>query len=188
MLTLNAVNRWPVMDFDGTMGMKHSVVTTDGLSTPNAASTSDYTFYAVVRVDDLSVGVYRILWTYSYAGAVITMALHEGRPKYWDPAGATFVGDTGTGVTGWQILTYVLKSTASGFVRRNGATVSLTTLPWTKTAISTLGDFAIGCNAAGDIRLLDGAIAEMHLFIGAHAQATYESIEAHLAEKYAITI
>ena len=52
----------------------------------------------------------------------------------------------------------------------------------------SLADVAIGCNYAGNTYQFDGAIAELALFKGAHSVATTEQIEAHLAEKYGITI
>lgn len=186
-MVLDSVARWPAIYFGGTSAFKQGNVTASKIVGPYTSAAVPFTFYAVVRVDDLSIGVYRILWTYTSGADIVTFALHEGRPKLWDPGSASFVGDTGTGVTGWQILVFVANPGA-GFVRRNGATVSSTTLPFTNKQLVPTGDFAIGCNAAGDIRLMNGAIAELALFGAAHSLATIQSIEAHLSEKYEIAI
>ena len=90
-------------------------------------------------------------------------------------------------ITGWQILVFKMTGISGGIIRRNGAEIEAG-LSWTQRAMATSYDYGIGVNAAGTLGVFEGDWAECALFTGAHSTATVDFIEAHLAEKYNITI
>lgn len=184
-MILDAVNRWPALEFDGLSGMKqYTVGGSKRFNGPNTVGVaSDLTFYAVVRVDDVAAAL-DVIWNYSYLGAAISFQIASGVPYYNSGAGA--VG-SGSALAGWQIIVWTLKAAASSTIRRNGVQLH-SGGAYTAIALNSLAEVAIGCNYAGNTFQFDGAIAELAMFKGAHSAATSQQIEAHLAQKYGITI
>ena len=183
-MTLDTIARWPVLDFDGTSALKQgNGASGSKIVGPYTAATSDFTFYAVVRVDDTAAAVAE-LWAYSYLGTAFGIRFASGVPKYTS-GGVTY--GTGSALAGWQIVVWTLKSAAASTVRRNGVEL-FNSGTFAKVQLSPLGDFSIAISATGSLFPFNGAIAEMHCFAVAHALATTQAIEAHLSEKYGITI
>lgn len=182
LMTLDAMARWPVLDFGGTEGLKMATIAGSKIVGPSAAA-GDYTMYAVVRVDNVAAATENI-WSYSYSGNSLVFRFASGVPKYVF-GGTTYGG--GSALAGWQIVTWWISAPTSSVIRRNGA-VLYSGGSYTAMALSSLGDYAIGCNYAGDSSLFDGAVAELNLFAGAHSLVTVQAIEANLAEKYGIAI
>lgn len=181
---LDAVGRWPAVEFDGASGLKQFTSLTSGFAAPNTVTTpNDYTIYSVVRVDD-TTRLLDSVWHYVGGGNSIVLAITSGVPKY--SSGGGYVG-SGAALGGWQIIVWTLKATASSTIRRNGIQLH-SGGAYTQIALLAAGEFAIGCNYAGNVYQFDGAIAELDIFKGAHSVATTQDIERHLAEKYGIAI
>lgn len=181
-MVLNQIARWPVLDFDGLSGMMQATSSTRKTSGPYTAAASDFTFYAVVRVDDTAAALDSI-WHYVYSGAGLEFGILSGVPKYY---AGSWIG-SGSALAGWQIIVWTLQSAASSAIRRNGVQLH-SGGAYTQMALSGFADVSIGCNYAGNTYQFDGAIAELAMFKGAHSVATTQQIEAHLADKYGITI
>ena len=183
-MALDQVARWPALEFDNLSGMMQKTDAGRKTICPNTVTTAyDFTFYAVIRIDD-TAALLDTIWNYAYGGNALSFQIVSGVPKYNSGAGA--VG-SGSALAGWQIIVWTLKAAASSTIRRNGVQL-FSGGAYTATVLSSLADVAIGCNYAGNTYQFDGAIAELALFKGAHSVATTEQIEAHLAEKYGITI
>lgn len=179
-MVLDAINRWPAIDFDGTSALKQGYFS--GATGPHTSGAKDLTMYAVVRVDDVAAAVSEF-WAYAYSGTALTFRFASGVPKY----ATTGTYGAGSALSGWQIVVWTLKAPASSTIRRNGVGL-YSGGPYTAIALSTSADVTIGMNYAGSLYPFNGAIAEISLFAGAHSLATTQAIERHLSEKYGIAI
>lgn len=182
-MVLDAIGRWPALEFDAASGLQQRSAVTAGLSVPSTGgATKDFTIYAVLRVDSaVATGA---VWSYFYSGTGLDIRIAAGVPKY---VSGGVVRGSGAALTGWQIVVWTLKAASSSTVRRNGV-VLYSSGPYTAIALNASGRFAIGCDYDGNANLLDGAIAELVAFDVAHSVGTTEAIEAHLSEKYGIAI
>jgi hypothetical protein len=183
-LTLDAIGRWPAIVFDGTSAFKQGTVSASKLSGPYTTAAVDFTFYAVVRVDDTAAALDTI-WAYSNAGTIMTFDIASGVPRYNDGGGS--IG-SGSALSGWQIIVWTLKAAASSTIRRNGVQIHSGGAYTQRQLVSVGASYSIGCNAAGTLYLFSGAIAELTLFQGAHSVARTQAIELYLSGKYGIAI
>lgn len=145
---------------------------------------ANLTAYFVVDVGDLLTSGRYLL--HQSGSSTIVFASHgggtPGTVQYYD---GSWHGSQIT-ITGWQILTFVLDS-AGASIRRNGAVIE-SGLSYTPVTLATTDDCTIGIGSGGNGAGFFGSIAEIQVFEGVHDATNLAAVEAHLAEKYGITI
>ena len=185
-LDANVRNGWPCFNLALETGLEISKDLTGGRESILTSAISDYTFYWVGN--PTTITGYRALFESDDGGAnnIIFAVSGSGTPgkvQYYD---GTWRGSVDT-IAGWQILVFALNSAAGSTIRRNGAQIE-GSLTYTRRQMAVTDDYGLGVNAAGASGVFEGDWAECSLFQVAHDTATIESIEAHLAEKYNISI
>ena len=184
-INVNKKEKWPGLVWTSETGLAVDGIFTD-ITFPSITS-HDYTFYCVVNQDSVPT-VARYLLDFGGIDRLtfaISGGTSPGNIQYFESG--VWRGIT-TGITGWQIITFVLESPSSGKIRRNGVDLS-TGLSYTKRTIQGTGQQAgLGCEYTGNGNSFVGDFMECHLFRTAHSTTIVDEIEAHLAEKYGITI
>lgn len=185
-MLVNDLNGWSTMRFGGaaysvTSGLEFRTDAAAGLAAPSVAS-GNYTAYFVVNPND--VVARRPLYDFSDGtNRLGFFASNFGVLSYRDTVGWH---GTAAALTGWQILVFNLNTTGAA-IRRNGALLE-SGLPYTAQALTPGGNHSLGVDSDGSHSVFFGEIAEFRLFDSAHSTAQMQDIEAHLADKYDITI
>lgn len=187
----NNVNRMPALYFEAEQGLMLERDTTNDFSggiytVPSGAA--DFTAYFVINPSNALGGSgYQYLF-HQNGSAQLIFSITNGA------GGSSVMGyydgswhGTATPTNGWQILVFVLSGTSGGSIRRNGVTLN-SGLGYTPVALAVTDDVGIGMGSGGNAAGFEGMIAEVNIFHGAQDAATIAAIEAHLAEKYAISI
>ena len=183
-LNVNKRERWPGFALATDTGLEISSDLTAGKA-GIVSSAGNYTFYWIGNPADAAN--YRVLFEVDDGGTDNIIIAHSGSGT---PGKVQFFDGiwhgTANSATGWQILVFVLDSGGAS-IRRNGSVIE-SGLSYTQRAMAAADDYGLGVNAAGTTGVFEGDWMECALFEGAHSTATIEAIEAHLAEKYNITI
>lgn len=185
-LTPDKQNGWPGFHCTtGYNGLEFSYDLTGGRNGINASS-GNYTFYFAINISDVMDDHFLFESDDGGSNNLIISAAGPGtagKLQYYDSG--TWRG-TQASITGWQILVFNL-NTAGSIIRRNGVNLE-TGLAYTAISMNGLSDFGLGVSADGDSNPFNGHWMECALFSASHDTATMEAIEAHLAEKYDISI
>jgi len=185
-MALDVRKRWPTILSNTFDGMEFVDDNNSGYNKIGTSGTKNYTFYYAGNItgDYAAASAYLldcngasdiIFSVSSGGGAFNTYQFYDG---LWRGTQAF--------AAGWQILVFVLKTTGSK-IRKNGADIE-TGLSYVARQIDNTGTFGLTADSGGTFAGTRGDHAEFHLFQTAHSDATIELIEAHLAEKYDITI
>lgn len=187
---VNQTGRWPGVIFptDLTFTVGSGLMNNGTWNSTAANTAGNYSLYVVLDPDTVSASHPSYLLDFTNNDDLI-FALSgggtNGKVQYYD---GSWHG-TKDAITGLQILSFILNSTAGSRIRRNGSDIE-TGVSYTQRAICGFSnaDVGVGCNNAGTAAPFYGNIYEMHLFYGAHYSATIAHVEDYLAAKYGITI
>ena len=190
-LNADKKNGWPGFSLATNTGLEISYDANDGRDGLSKTA-SNYTFYWVgnptidygVRCLFRADGTFPDNLAFNHVGGGTPGSSGTpGKVQYFD---GVWRG-TSPATTGWQILVFSLDFFGLSKIRRNGVDLE-TGLPYTPRTLSTSHDIGLGVYADGTTGVFQGDWMECALFVGAHNDATIQLIEAHLAEKYNITI
>lgn len=180
-------NGWPaIIMSSGLKGLEFADSPTAGFNIPDSGFASNMMLYVVANILAIPGALAWAPFFHANGTNEILFGLYNGSVAFYTDADG-WQGSTAA-TTGWQILTFRLRPSES-VIRRNGVTLEdHTTLTYTNRRIYNTADFAIGCASNGTGSNLQAELAEMHLYADNHTDAEIAAVEAHLSEKYAITI
>lgn len=186
-LAANKRERWPAFELATDTGLELPNDSVAEITPPITSGTSAFTFYWVGNPTS-TIGPRCLFESYGTFPDVVGFAAVGGagthKVQFFD---GTWQG-TVTPITGWQILVFVLHPFAGNSkIRRNGADIE-TGLTYTARTMAVTHDYGLGVYADGNGGVFQGDWGECALFKTNHDAATVAAIEAHLAEKYGITI
>lgn len=178
-------NEWPLLETVGFQDCYNAQWNSTKMGDFDTGVATDFTFYFVLYPLSLANGQY--LFDASYL-ATLTVAFDDGAGNIGFDDGGGFVGSIAP-TTGWQILTFVLDGSAANqaLIRRNGTTIE-SGLDYTRVRVQNNSDIAMLGQSNGNGNNYGGGFVEAYCFTSAHTSTEWDEIEAHLAQKFDITI
>ena len=185
----NIKNAWPGLRFDGESALNLNLQATKEIHGIDAGAVSDYTIYAVLKVADASSGLSKLI-SCNNGGAPNWMYIQPGTNlsniQFFDGVG---IRGAVAGSLNWQILVFVLDGSGANQakIRVNGADHEVGLNYVRARLIST--DAALACQYNGtDLICWKGDLCDTYVFDGVHTSQQIDDIEAHLAEKFGISL